>query len=54
MVEILFGLFVGNSNEEFRRITVISIPKTAAILLFLAHPNLPLGFKSRSKKNTNY
>jgi hypothetical protein len=24
MVEILFGLFVGNSNEELRRTTVIS------------------------------
>jgi hypothetical protein len=41
MVEILFGLFVGNSNEEFRRITVISIPKTAAILLFLPIQTYP-------------
>jgi hypothetical protein len=69
MVEILFGLFVGNSNGELRRTTTILsspqnnrittiltislfrnnrwihncyfIPKTAAILLFLAHPNIP-------------
>jgi hypothetical protein len=25
IVEILFGLFVGNSNEELRRTTVISL-----------------------------
>jgi hypothetical protein len=69
MVEILFRLFVWNSNEELRRttisshhgiveyklfslfrnngltfgyITAISILKTATILLFLAHPNIPV------------
>jgi hypothetical protein len=39
MVEILFGLFVGNSNGELRRITVISSsPQNSRITVILTVP----------------
>jgi hypothetical protein len=39
MVEILFGLFVGNSNGELRRTTVISSsPQNSRIAVILTVP----------------
>jgi hypothetical protein len=39
MVEILFGLFVGNSNEELRRTTVIpSSSQNTRIIVILTVP----------------